>query len=178
MNRELVSPVLVGRRTELGRLCSLLDQAVAEQPHVALLAGEAGVGKSRLVQEVARIARDSGARVLVGGCVELGGEGLPLAPLTGMLRAVVRSSSSEELDQCLGAARLPLARLLPELSPGSSGHAHEGLPTQLLESVLGLITRPAATRPLLIAVEDLYWVDRSTLDLLNTPRGVDTSLYH
>ncbi|GAA5198277.1 LuxR family transcriptional regulator [Rugosimonospora acidiphila] len=166
MNRELVSPVLVGRRTELGRLRSLLDQAVAGEPHVALVAGEAGVGKSRLVQEVARIARDSGARVLVGGCVELGGEGLPLAPLTDMLRAVVRSSSSEELDRCLGAARLPLARLLPELSPGSSGPAQEGSPTQLLEYVLGLITRLAATRPLLIVVEDLHWADRSTLDLV------------
>ncbi len=166
VNRELVSPVLVGRRTELDRLRSLLDQAVAGEPHVALVAGEAGVGKSRLVQEIARIARESGARVLTGGCVELGGEGLPLAPLTDMLRTVVRSTPSEELDLCLGAARLPLARLLPELSPGSIGPAQEGSPTQLLEHVLGLITRLAAARPLLVVVEDLHWADRSTLDLL------------
>jgi DNA-binding CsgD family transcriptional regulator/tetratricopeptide (TPR) repeat protein len=167
VNRELVSPVLVGRHAELGRLRSLLDQAVAGQPHVALVAGEAGVGKSRLVQEIARVARDSGVRVLVGGCVELGGEGLPLAPLTDMLRTVVRSSSGQELDLCLGAARLPLARLLPELSPDSSGHhPQEGSPTQLFEHVLGLITWLAVTRPLLVVVEDLHWADGSTLDLV------------
>jgi DNA-binding CsgD family transcriptional regulator/tetratricopeptide (TPR) repeat protein len=167
VSRELVSPVFVGRRAELSRLRALLDRAVAGEPQVALVAGEAGVGKSRLTHELAGIARASAVRVLAGGCVELGGEGLPLAPLMDMLRAVARSSTPEELDQCLGAARLPLTRLLPELDPGAgAGDSPEGSPTQLLEHVLGLITRLAATRPLLIVVEDLHWADQSTLDLV------------
>lgn len=145
----------------------MLDHAIAGEPQVALVAGEAGVGKSRLAQEIARIARDGGVRVLLGGCVELGGEGLPLAPLMDMLRGVARSSTAEELDQCLGSARRALARLLPELDPGAGGgDAQEGSPTQLLEHVLGLITRLATERPLLIVVEDLHWADQSTLDLL------------
>jgi DNA-binding CsgD family transcriptional regulator/tetratricopeptide (TPR) repeat protein len=167
VNRELVSPVLVGRRAELSRLRSLLKRAVAGEPQVALVTGEAGVGKSRLVQEVTGIARESAMRVLAGGCVELGGEGLPLAPLMDMLRSLTRSSSSEELDRALGAARLPLARLLPELDPAAgAGDPLEGSPTQLLEHVLGLVTRLAATQPLLVVVEDLHWADQSTLDLV------------
>jgi hypothetical protein len=109
------------------------------------------VGKSRLVQEAVRVARDSAVRVLVGRCVELGGEGLPLAPLMDMLRAVARSTPPEDLDKCLGAARLPLARLLPELDPAAgAGDLQDGSPTQLL----------------LIVVEDLHWADQSTLDLV------------
>jgi len=167
VNRELVSPVLVGRRAELGRLRSLLDRAVAGEPMVALVAGEAGVGKSRLVQEVTRVATEAGVRVLSGGCVELGGQGLPLAPLVDMLRTVARSTPADELEQCLGPARSEFARLLPELAPAAPGGTpQEGSPTQLLEHVLGLITRLVASRPLLLVVEDLHWADRSTLDLL------------
>ena len=167
VNRELVSPVLVGRDAELGRLHSLLGRAVDGEPTVALVAGEAGVGKSRLVQEITRIAAASGVRVLSGGCVELGGQGLPLAPLMDMLRTVARSVPMDELEQCLGPARGELARLLPELDPGASaGAVQEGSPTQLLEHVLRLITRLVASRPLLLIVEDLHWADRSTLDLL------------
>ncbi|WP_432824703.1 helix-turn-helix transcriptional regulator [Dactylosporangium sp. CA-092794] len=167
MNRELVSPVLVGRRAELGRLRALLDRAAAGEPVVALVAGEAGIGKSRLVQEVSRIAADAGVRVLAGGCVELGGEGLPLAPLVDMLRTIARSTPVEDLQICLGPARSELARLLPELAPDDAqGARPEGSPTQLLEHVLGLITRLVVSRPLLLVVEDLHWADRSTLDLL------------
>ncbi|HWB35640.1 MAG TPA: AAA family ATPase, partial [Rugosimonospora sp.] len=80
MTGDLVSPVFVGRRGELDRFRSLVEQAVAGTSAVALVAGEAGVGKSRLVDEVARLATGRGVRVLVGGCVDLGGNGIPLAP--------------------------------------------------------------------------------------------------
>lgn len=120
MNRELVSPVLVGRRAEPGRLRALLDRAIAGESVAALVAGEAGVGRSRLVQQVVRIARNSRVRVLSGMC-GAGCEGLPLAPLMDMLRAVARSTFAEELDRCLGPARRELARLLPELDPGAEG---------------------------------------------------------
>jgi DNA-binding CsgD family transcriptional regulator/tetratricopeptide (TPR) repeat protein len=167
VGRDLVSPVLVGRRDELSRLRSLLTQAIAGQPAVALVAGEAGVGKSRLVKEIARVAADSGVRVLSGGCVELGGEGLPLAPLVDALRALARTTPADELDRLLGPARREFARLLPELDPSAlGGVALDGSATQLLEHVHGLIARLAAQRPLLLVVEDLHWADRSTRDLV------------
>jgi transcriptional regulator with PAS, ATPase and Fis domain len=52
VSRELVSPVMVGREAEMAQLRAVLDRAVAAEPQVALVAGEAGVGKSRLVQEI------------------------------------------------------------------------------------------------------------------------------
>jgi tetratricopeptide (TPR) repeat protein len=167
VNRSLESPVLVGRRRELERLSALLDRAAAGEPVVALVAGEAGVGKSRLVREVARDASRRGLRVLIGGCVELGGDGMPLAPLVDMLRSIARTVPSDHLDECFGPARREFARLLPELDPGvAPGAASEVSATQLYEHVHGLLTRLAATRPTLIVVEDLHWADRSTRDLI------------
>src|SRR6266508_2642132 len=81
----VVSAVLVGRGSELGVLVDALDRAAAESPSTVLVGGESGVGKSRLVREFAAGVGER-ARVLVGVCVELGGEGLPYAPFTAALR--------------------------------------------------------------------------------------------
>jgi DNA-binding CsgD family transcriptional regulator/tetratricopeptide (TPR) repeat protein len=167
VSRDLVSPILVGRQDELGRLRVLLDQAMAGEPAVALLAGEAGVGKTRLVQEIARVAGGLGVRVLTGACTELGGEGVPLAPLVDVLRAVARSVTSEQLDSYFGPARREFARLLPELDPeAAAAPPREGSAAQLREHVLALITRLTAGRPMLLVVEDLHWADTSTRDLV------------
>ncbi|TQS40671.1 helix-turn-helix transcriptional regulator [Cryptosporangium phraense] len=167
MERGLVSSVLVGRRAELARLRALLERVTAGQPAVAVLSGEAGVGKSRLVAEVAREAADDfGVRVLRGRCVDLGGAGLALAPLVDVLRTLSRTSTPDELDRLLGPARRELARLLPELGP-TAGTSAEDPTSRLLEQVLGLITRLAADQPLLLVVEDLHWADRSTRDLVS-----------
>ncbi|MFI5954360.1 AAA family ATPase [Cryptosporangium sp. NPDC051539] len=165
MERGLVSSVLVGRRRELARLRALLERVTAGQPAVAVLSGEAGVGKSRLVAEIAGEASDAGVRVLRGRCVDLGGAALPLAPLVDVLRTLSRSTAPDELDRLLGPARRELARLLPELGPASAT-TPEGPTSQLLEHVLSVITRIAAGRPLLLIVEDLHWADRSTRDLV------------
>jgi DNA-binding NarL/FixJ family response regulator len=162
-----VSPVLVGRRSELARLRALLGRAAGGGTAVALLGGEAGVGKSRLVRELTRTADSLGVRVLSGGCAELGCAGLALAPLVDVLRAVVRTASAGELDRLIGPARREFARLLPELDPSVAAEsAAEGPPARLLEHVLALITRLAARQPLLLIIEDLHWADRSTRDLV------------
>ncbi|MEU4218544.1 AAA family ATPase [Actinoplanes sp. NPDC026623] len=167
MSRDVVSPVLVGRRGELARLRALLGRAAGGGSAVALLGGEAGVGKSRLVRELTGTATSLGVRVLSGGCAELGSAGLALAPLVDVLRAVARSAPAGELDRLLGPARREFARLLPELDPSiAAGADAEGPPARLLEHVLGLITRLAARQPLLLIIEDLHWADRSTRDLV------------
>jgi DNA-binding CsgD family transcriptional regulator len=169
MGGNLVSPVLVGREAELSALVGALDSAVAAEPAVVLLGGEAGVGKTRLVEEAASRARDAGARVLVGGCVELGGEGLPFMPLADALRSLLRVTPPDQLDEFLGPARLQLARLVPELDPDtapSPSPPGDGGTARLLELALGVIQRLAADRPLMFVIEDLHWADRSTLDLV------------
>jgi DNA-binding CsgD family transcriptional regulator len=164
----IVSPVLVGRRTELQVLEAALDRAVIGQAAAVLLTGEAGVGKSRLVFELTDRARVSGARVLVGGCAEFGGEGIPFGPVVDVMRTLADEVELDELDGFLGPARLEFARLLPELGEGRAAPAlDEGVEaSRLQELILGLVSRLAAAQALVLVFEDVQWADRSTLELI------------
>ncbi|HKO27548.1 MAG TPA: AAA family ATPase [Solirubrobacteraceae bacterium] len=169
MQPGLVSPVLVGRGTELSSLIEGLESAAAGEPVVVLVGGEAGVGKTRLVEEAAARARAAAARVLTGSCIEVGGEGLPLSPVVDVLRSLMRQMQDDELDEVLGPARIELARLLPELdphTPASAASAGAEGNARVLELVFGVIQRLAGDRPLMLVIEDLHWADRSTLDLV------------
>jgi DNA-binding CsgD family transcriptional regulator/tetratricopeptide (TPR) repeat protein len=172
MAGSMVSPVLIGRREELSVLSALLEQALGGEPAFALISGEAGVGKTRLASELTRRAEDAGFRVLTGQCVELGAEGLPLAPLVDALRTLAQTMPREELGSVLGpAARRGLAGLLPELAPDTDPSVFPGSPgeglrkSQLLELVLGAMTRLSVVKPVMFVIEDLHWADQSTLDL-------------
>jgi RNA polymerase sigma factor (sigma-70 family) len=115
------SPVLVGRSGQLSALDTALAEASRGRPSAVMIGGEAGVGKSRLVSEFAERSRGMGARVLTGGCLELGAEGLPFAPFTAVLREVVRDLGVARIAELMPAgATRELARLLPELGePGN-----------------------------------------------------------
>ncbi len=170
MQPGLVSPVFVGRGPELATSVAALESAIAGEPAVLLVGGEAGVGKTRLVEEAAERARGRGARVLTGSCIELGGEGVPLSPLVDALRTLMRVMDPDELDGFLGPARPDLARLLPELDPEAAhapAPAGESGSARLLELVFGVVQRLAADRTLMFVIEDLQWADRSTLDLIS-----------
>jgi DNA-binding CsgD family transcriptional regulator len=167
MSVSVVSPVFIGRRHEIASLAAPLRRVEGGEPAVALIGGEAGVGKTRLVGEAAALAAAAGFCVLTGQCIELGGEGLPLAPLVDALRALARVTPVDELVELLGPAGSGLSRLLPELGPRPVALASgEGLQSgQLLELVLGLLGRLSAARPVMFVIEDLHWADPSTLDL-------------
>jgi DNA-binding CsgD family transcriptional regulator/tetratricopeptide (TPR) repeat protein len=180
MTATLTSPTFVGRTEELARLAAAADRAAAGTPTAVLVGGEAGVGKTRLVGELVASARQAGATVLVGGCVELGGEGMPFAPLIEALRPFVRDLDEPELARLVpGRARAELARLLPELAaPAGAGTGAGERPAfggdpgpwsdrgRLFELLLVLLERLGAERPAVLVVEDLHWADRSTRDLL------------
>lgn len=164
MSVGVVSPVFIGRQHEMALLTAPMRRAGGGEPAVALIGGEAGVGKTRLVTELAGLGSAAGFCVLTGQCIELGTEGLPLAPLVDALRALGRMTLAGELSELLGPG---LARLLPELGPGTAASvAGEGLQAgQLLELVLDLLRRLGADRPVMFVIEDLHWADPSTLDL-------------
>ena len=128
------------------------------------MAGESGVGKSRLLAELAAVARDGGALVLQGDCIELGEGELPYAPIVGALRDLTRIVEPGTLEELPVAGRQELARLVPELA---SAAAPGGPPSQpvLFEAVLALLARLADDRPVLLVLEDVHWADRSTRDL-------------
>ncbi|MFE2585195.1 AAA family ATPase [Streptomyces sp. NPDC059378] len=160
-----VSPVFVGRAAELGTLDDALARAVEGEPQALLIGGEAGVGKTRLVEEFATAARGRGAVVAVGGCVEIGADGLPFAPFSAALRALRR-----ELPDALAAAAAgrqeELAGLLPELGEGVLGRYDEEGMARLFELTARLLERLAADRTVVLALEDLHWADASTRHLL------------
>ncbi|MGW1540931.1 helix-turn-helix transcriptional regulator [Streptomyces sp. NPDC002309] len=160
-----VSPVFVGRAEELGTLNDALARAAAGEPQAVLLGGEAGVGKTRLVEEFAAAAVGKGAVVALGGCVEIGADGLPFAPFSSALRAL-RRELPEELTAAAAGQEEELARMLPELGEaGASRHEEEGM-ARLFELTARLLERVAARRPVVVALEDLHWADASTRHLL------------
>src|SRR4051812_50153656 len=117
MYRDLVSPLFIGRDAELITLTSALDAAVAGTPAVVLLGGEAGVGKTRLVEEAAARARAAGARVLAGSCIELGGGGPPFRPLPPAVPELMRDTAPEGVDAPLGAPPPGVAPRRPHPDP-------------------------------------------------------------
>jgi len=154
---------MVGRDGELSRLLTLLDDAEAGRSVVALVSGDAGVGKSRLISEAVALAAGRGFTVLSGHCAELG-DSVPYLPMADALRGAAQSSGVRDAL----SSRPALNRLLPEGTDGQrededrSGLARQ----QMLGGVLGLLTELAAAAPVLLVLEDLHWADASTRDLV------------
>jgi len=170
MAYQITAGRFVGRTQELAQLRDLLARAAAGEPWIALIGGEAGVGKTRLAEQLAATASQQGVWVLRGGCVPLGEEGLPFAPVTQALRGLASNLDPGELEAIAGPARADLGRLLPDLAWGGEAAAGTAVvgagQGRLFELLLGVIQRLAARAPLLWVMEDLHWADRSTRDLL------------
>jgi predicted ATPase len=172
MASQVTAGRFIGRTQELARLRQLLVRATTgEAPLVALVGGEAGVGKTRLVEQLAATAGEQGVRVLGGGCVPLGEEGLPFGPVTQALRGLADQLDPAELEAVAGPASQELGRLLPDLAVNGVASATAEVAAgagqgRLFELLLGVVGRLAADAPLLWVVEDLHWADRSTRDLL------------
>ncbi|MGW2305097.1 helix-turn-helix transcriptional regulator [Streptomyces sp. NPDC001809] len=161
-----VSPVFVGRAGELTALTEALSRATAGEPQALLIGGEAGVGKTRLIEEFLDTACARGAVVALGGCVELGADGLPFAPFAAALRSL-RRRLPEELSAAADGQQAELARLLPELGdPGSHESPDEDSTARLFELTVRLLERLAADRTIVLVLEDLHWADASTRHLL------------
>src|ERR1700678_2973330 len=153
---------MVGREGELTRLLMLLNDAEAGRAALALISGDAGVGKSRLVCEVSDRARSLGFTVLAGQCAELG-DSVPYLPLADALRGAAQVPGVQDAL----VSRPALSRLLPDGGDRSvDGDRSELGRQQMFGAVLGLLTELAASQPVLLVLEDLHWADASTRDLV------------
>src|SRR5829696_1507082 len=161
MATRVTSTRFVGRAAELAELYAALEASSAGKPSLALVAGESGVGKSRLASELAERARESGARVLSGDCVELGEGELPYAPLVGALRRIAREGDPA-IDSIPDSQRADLATILPGLGGGSREEGSEAEQVRVFEALLALFDAMAEQQPLLLVIEDLHWADSST----------------
>jgi DNA-binding SARP family transcriptional activator/DNA-binding GntR family transcriptional regulator len=158
----------VGRADEVKRLDQAFEAATAGRGTTALITGPAGIGKTLLVEQLAQRARDNGATVLSGRCIDLVGAGLPYLPLVEALRPLCHSPW---LDALRGELR-ELPRLHPDLHPDFAGcpaSPTHGDPAEsrarLFAEVLAILEHLSHGAPVVLVLEDLHWADGSTLDL-------------
>ncbi len=167
----------VGREEEHAALVAWWAAAQRGEGQLTLVEGEAGVGKTRLLEEVVRYAAVQGAVILGGRCYEFGG-GLPYQPIAEALRGYLDAEEERVFPRSapsLSAAWLAeLARLLPDLHlafpdlPEAQRIAGEAARQRLFEAVARFLR--AACPPqssLCLFLDDLHWADPSTLDLLH-----------
>ncbi|MGH8972898.1 MAG: BTAD domain-containing putative transcriptional regulator [Acidimicrobiia bacterium] len=168
---------LVGREIELSRLDQMWQATRSGQRQLLLLAGEPGIGKSRLSAEFARTAYGGGAAVLFGRCDE--GMGVPYQPFVEALSRYLRQAPQVALGRLAGE----LVRLLPEV-----GERIHGLPPplrsdpeteryRLFDAVAAWLGAVSETAPVLFVIEDLHWATKPTLLLLSHLLRSDEDLH-
>ncbi len=134
------------------------DEAVLGLSRTVLLAGEAGIGKTRLLSDFVAARPEGPALVLRGSCVQLGDRALPYAPFREVLLELCSALSQETVHELAGSGAATLSRLVPELAPSS----RDGTEGELVDVLARLLDRVSLERPILLGVEDLHWADAST----------------
>jgi class 3 adenylate cyclase/tetratricopeptide (TPR) repeat protein len=163
--------LFVGRERELTELTAALEPALAGSGRVVLVAGEAGIGKSRLADEFAATARGRGARVLWGRCWDSGGAPA-YWPWVQSLRSYLRDAEPDHVRSAAGKGAADLVQILPELrelfpdldEPEPSNP--EGARFRLFDSTVSFLRAAAGSRPLVLTLDDLHAADTPSLLLL------------
>jgi DNA-binding NarL/FixJ family response regulator len=164
MATPATSPVMVGRHRDLADLREAHLTTLSGAPRVVVVAGEAGIGKTRLLGEFVE-GLDPEVVVARGQCVAMGSLGTPFAPVRGVLRDLVAAFGVATVLEAAGPAGHLLAALLPELATEGTP-AGEVAQEQLHDIVGQLLVALSDEAPLVVLVEDAHWADVATVDLL------------
>jgi DNA-binding SARP family transcriptional activator len=168
----------VGREPEIQRLRGYLELARAGRRRLVLLAGEPGIGKTRLAEHFAAECQAAGVVVLYGRCDE---DSTPFQPFKEALRHHLRTADGDELLRQTAPYAAELAGFLPELASRDGGSEPAGARPEpdrarLFEGIAALLATIARSQPVLLVLDDLHWADKSTLLLLRqVVRYVETS---
>jgi class 3 adenylate cyclase/tetratricopeptide (TPR) repeat protein len=178
--REVPATGYVGRQAERDRLTELWADAGERSLQLALISGEAGVGKTRLATHLALQVRERGATVLYGRCDE--DLGVPYQPWGQALSYLVALAPESILDAHVDAHGGDLARLIPVLGdrvPGLPAARQSDPETErymLYAAAAGLLEQASEVEPLLLILDDLHWADQPTLSLLRHIVTSDASM--
>ena len=162
----------VGRVSQLDKLVEKLGGASAGKGAIAMLTGEAGIGKTRLLEEFSEIARANGAQVLQGSCYE--GEWYPpYSPFAEALTNYAQSVDRKELERVVGPSAPLLVRiapglrsLLPDVSDPPAFDKDEER-SRMLDAIGRFFIEISRDRPLVLILDDLHWADRGTSAILH-----------
>jgi DNA-binding CsgD family transcriptional regulator len=164
---RIASPTFVGRAAELVALDDALDSAEQGRATTVLIGGDAGVGKSRLLETWNERARGRGARVVSGACLDLGESGPAYVAIVQALRDLLGPLGPAAVDALVGSDRSTLALVIPELvvDTGSLTEGQQSTPivqTRLFDQLVRVLERASSDAPLVLEVEDIHWADPST----------------
>ena len=172
---------LVGRTAELAALKAAVESSVRGRGSLVLVAGEAGMGKSRLVEEATVYARLRGAQVLFGHCYETEAA-RPYLPFVEAIRSYVTTQTTEALRQELSGGASDVAKLVSEIRtrlpdvPQVPARSDEEERYRLFESVSSFLANAAHAYPIVLVLDDLHFADVPTLRLLqHLTRHLDSS---
>ena len=153
---------LVGRERELSALRSAVTSAASGRARAVLVAGEAGVGKSRLLRALVDDPHRPQAFVLRAQCVDLGEPGLPYLAMVDLARAV-RAATGDDAEVAGVFDRSPLAATLADPNAAGEDRADESRPLQLFDALAALLGELGRVRgPVIVVIEDLQWADSSS----------------
>ena len=170
-DRSVICPVLVGREGALDATRATLARVRSGAGSILLVAGEAGIGKSRLLREMSAEARSQGFVVLKGASFEAD-RAIPYAPLLDLVQELSASASAAAVAHMLAPAASELVRAFPELgsifaeAPALETLDPEHERRRLFHAVAETLARLGRTQPVLLAIEDIHWGDEATLELL------------
>jgi DNA-binding NarL/FixJ family response regulator/tetratricopeptide (TPR) repeat protein len=164
---RIASPTFVGRAAELAALDQALDSSAHGHTTTVLIGGDAGVGKSRLLHTWNERAREGGARIATGSCLDLGESGPAYVALVQAFRELLGPLETAAVDALVGSDRSTLSLIIPELSvaAGPMSDVQPSTPiiqTRLFDRLVRVIERASSDAPLVLELEDIHWADPST----------------
>jgi DNA-binding CsgD family transcriptional regulator len=158
-------PRLVGREKEVILATEALRSAAAGRPRTVIISGEAGIGKSRLVEEMMATAQHDGFLVAAGFCSQVGGTRLPYAPILDLVDGVRRQA--EEMSLVVPRVTAQAVELLSGTGPALTGTDPTVATTRLFGALVSAVTELSEQCPVQLVVEDAHWIDPASMDLLS-----------
>jgi tetratricopeptide (TPR) repeat protein len=161
----------IGRDHEMAALCTAIDAVLGGQASLVMVAGEPGIGKTRLAEEAGVYARDRGAQVLVGRCYE-GESASPYSSFVEVIREYLSTRPDDAHRTELGDSASDVAKLVPEIReripdlPTSPAVDPKEERLRLFDSVASFLVNASKTNPIMLQLDDLHWADKPSLLLL------------